>query len=73
MISDGIGGGATLPSGDPDGPAGPTKWSPTGSRVSPGGNGIAATPVGDGGTALRVWSWRLHVVLRSLMSRWLRF
>ncbi|MEK7824408.1 MAG: hypothetical protein AAB290_05145 [Candidatus Eisenbacteria bacterium] len=72
-ISDGSGGGASPPMGDPDGPSGPTKWAPTGGRLSPGGNGYAVTPVGDGGTAVRVWSWRFHVVLRSLMSRWLRF
>lgn len=69
----GGGGGTSPPMGDPDGPAGPTRKSPTGGRLSPGGNGYAVTPVGDGGTAVRVWSWRFHVVLRSLMGRWLRF
>ena len=59
--------------GDPDGPAGPSKKSPSGSRLSPGGNGYAAAPVGDGGRALSVWSWRYHVVLRSLISRLYRF
>jgi hypothetical protein len=72
LISDGNGGGTSLPSGDPDGPAGPTKRSPAGNGVSPGGHRFAATPVGDGGTAVHVWSWRFHVVLRSLISRWLR-
>ena len=57
-------------SGDPDGPGGPTKTPPSG--MSPGGGGDAVRPVGDGGAAMRVWSWRLHVVLRSLAIRWLR-
>jgi hypothetical protein len=66
-VSDSSGGG--LP-GDPDGPGtpnGPSKY-----RLSPGGNADAVRPVGDGSAALRVWSWRLQIVLRSLASRWLR-
>ncbi len=70
VIADPYGGGAP---GDPDGPLGPNKKSPTGDRLSSGGNGFAAAPVGDGGNALRVWSWQFHVVLRSLISRFYRF
>ena len=62
----------TIP-GDPDGPAGPNKKSPTGGRLSQGGNGYAAAPVGDGGKAWSVWSWRYQVVLRSLIHRLYRF
>jgi len=61
--------GGTGP-GDPDGPSGPNKKSPSGGRLSPGGNVYAAAPVGDGGKASSVWSWRFHIVLRSLIS-WL--
>ena len=70
-----IGGGAggSENSGDPDGPAGPNKRTPTGGRASPGGNGYAAASVGDGGVAARVGSWRFHVVLRSLISRFFRY
>lgn len=67
---DGNGGGAY---GDPDGPSGPNKRSPSGGRVSPGGNGYARTPVGDGGAVSRVWSWRFHVALQVLKTRWMRF
>lgn len=68
-VGDSSGGGL---SGDPDGPGGPNKPQPTGYRLSPGGNTDAVRPVGDGSAATRVWSWRFHVVLRSLASRWLR-
>jgi hypothetical protein len=72
-ISIGDGSGGSGPMGDPDGTLGPSKGSPSSGRRSPGGKGYAVTPVGDGGTAVRVWSWRFQVVLRSLMSRGLRF
>jgi hypothetical protein len=71
-VSDSSGGG--LP-GDPDGPGtpnGPNGNGPSKYRLSPGGNADAVRPVGDGSAALRVWSWRLQIVLRSLASRWLR-
>jgi len=71
-VSDSQGGG--LP-GDPDGPGGPSGPNgngPSKYRLSPGGNADAVRPVGDGSAAMRVWSWRLHIVLRSLASRWLR-
>ena len=64
------GGGTTSPKGDPDGPSGPTKRSPAGRGISSGGNFYAATPVGDGGAAVSVWTWRFHVVLRSLVRGW---
>jgi hypothetical protein len=61
-------------SGDPDGPGGPSKRSPTGGRrLGSSGGFYAVAPVGDGGAVMGVWSWRLHVVLRSLLSRWTRF
>ncbi|MEK7331264.1 MAG: hypothetical protein AAB113_10735, partial [Candidatus Eisenbacteria bacterium] len=44
-LSIGEGGGESS-MGDPDGPGGPTKGSPTGIRPSPGGNDNAVTPVG---------------------------
>ena len=60
--------------GDPDGPGGPSKEPPAGGRRLATKGGIyTAAPGGDGGTVMRVWSWRLHVVLRSLLSRWVRF
>ena len=58
--------------GDPDGTQGPGKRAPAPNRASPGGNGHAAASVGDGGSALRVWSGHFHVVLRSLISRFYR-
>jgi hypothetical protein len=69
LVSDGSGGGL---SGDPDGPGGPNSPTPGRYSLSPSGNANAARPVGDGSAAMRVWSWRLHIVLRSLASRWLR-
>ena len=71
VIGDPSVGGGGEP-GDPDGTGGPGKRWPTGGRRSAGGSHYAVTPVGDGGTAMRVWSWRLHVVLRSLISRYSR-
>ncbi len=71
-VGDG-GGGGSNDAGDPDGPSGPTKRAPSGGRVAPGGNGFARTPVGDGGAASSGWGWRFHVVLRTLLIRWLRF
>lgn len=68
----GGGEGGTYP-GDPDGPSGPNKKVPPSGRVSPGGNGYAAAPVGDGAKASSVWSWRYHAVLRSLISWLYRF
>jgi hypothetical protein len=71
-VSDNSGGG--LP-GDPDGPGSPNspgKDGPSKYRLSPGVNADAVRPVGDGSAAMRVWSWRLQIVLRSLASRWLR-
>lgn len=77
-ISDGdtgsSGGDTTGPRGDPDGPGGPTQRMPSGRAVSSVGSGIyASRPAGDGGSALSVWTWRLHVVLRSLLRGWIRF
>ena len=69
----GLGGGGSPPMGDPDGPAGPNKYSPGVGRLSTGRNGSGVTAAGDGGTARRVGIWHLQVVLRSLMSRWVRF
>jgi hypothetical protein len=71
-VSDGGSGGL---SGDPDGPGGPNSSSPNGPgkyRLAPGGNTDAVRPVGDGSAAMRVWSWRFHIVLRSLVGRWSR-
>ena len=68
----GTGGGGGSPGGDPDGPAGPSKRLPRGSRVTPGGFGYAMTSVGDGGRADGVWVWRFHVVLQALISRYSR-
>ena len=65
-------GGSGDPGGDPDSPAGPNKRGPGNGRVSPSGYRYTATAVGDGGSASSVWVWRFHVVLRSLMSRYLR-
>jgi hypothetical protein len=73
ITPDGGSGGAP-PAGDPDGPSGPGKKSPTGGYVHTGGTGfMAVTSVGDGGPAWRVWSWRFHVVLLSLRARYFRF
>jgi len=67
-IGDSEGGGD---GGDPDSPTGGSR-SPVIGRIAPGGYQRAATSVGDGGPATSVWVWRLHVVLQSLMSRYLR-
>jgi hypothetical protein len=65
-----LGGGA--PQGDPDGPAGPTKKAPGSGTLTPGGRSLKST-AGDGGTGWwSVWMWRLHVVLLSLTSRFIR-
>ena len=71
VIDDGSGGSS--PSGDPDGTAGPGARIPTGGRTVRPGNRLAAAPVCDGGTSLGVWSWRFHVALRSLISRYYRY
>ena len=68
-MGDGGGGGA---GGDPDSPTGGGNRSPGYGRAAAGRYQSAVTPVGDGGSATSVWVWRLHVVLRSLMSRYLR-
>jgi len=71
VIDDGgnLGGGS--PAGDPDGPAGPTKRQPASGSIRPGMSYRVST-AGDGGTGWSVWSWRLHVVLQSLFSRYFR-
>lgn len=66
-IEDGSGTG-----GDPDGPLGPGKRGTGFGRSSPGRYQGAATSVGDGGRVSSGWIWRVHVVLRSLMGRYIR-
>jgi hypothetical protein len=66
------GGGAPDPGGDPDGTAGPGRGGPGYGRMVPGGSRHATTAMGDGVSARSVWVWRLHVVLRSLLSRYSR-
>lgn len=70
-IEVGDSGGGASEGGDPDSPTGGGR-SPGLGRVAPGVSQGAVTTVGDGGPATSVWIWRLHVVLRSLMSRYLR-
>ena len=70
MMFDGGSGGD--PGGDPDGTAGPGKRGPGSGRMAPGGHRYVATSVGDGGRVSSIWMWRIHVVLRSLMSRYQR-
>ena len=72
-IGDGSGGGGSVAAGDPDGPAGPNKRAPVGGRPVRSSILSAAPSVGDGGTALRVWMWRIQVALLSLRARGLRF
>lgn len=60
------------PGGDPDGPAGPNKYAPAGGRASRQVYRYTAGPAGDGGS-VGVWSWRFHVALHSLISRYVRF
>ena len=69
VIADPTNGGGN---GDPDGPAGPSKQAPPKGRVVNMRNPYAAAPVGDGSSAASVWSWRFHVALRSLISRYIR-
>lgn len=65
--------GGMSPAGDPDSPSGPGKRNPsTGRVISPGNDGVVAPVVGRG-TSLSVWSWRVKVVLQSLISRSSRF
>lgn len=66
------GGPGSPPAGDPDGPAGPTKSGPSYGRATPGSSRYAGISMGDGASARSVWVWRLHVVLRSLLSRYSR-
>jgi hypothetical protein len=68
-IDDGSGGD---PRGDPDGPLGPGKRGTGFGRSSPGRYQGTATHVGDGGRVSSGWIWRVHVVLRSLMGRYIR-
>jgi len=63
------GGGPT--GGDPDYPTGGGR-TPGYGRAVPGTSQDAVTTVGDGRPATSVWTWRLHVVLRTLMSRYFR-
>ena len=57
--------------GDPDNP-GPSNRNPSPGRLSPVRGYDHATSVGDGGSVTSVWMLRFNVVLRSLMSRYLR-
>jgi hypothetical protein len=68
----GGGGGTTTPRGDPDGPGGPTKSSSDGGGTSSGRTIHVVASAGDGGTAVSVWTWRLHVVLGSLTKGWFK-
>jgi hypothetical protein len=63
-------GGGPDPGGDPDGSVGPGRSGPGYGRMRPGGSRHATTAMGDGVSARSVWVWRLHVVLRSLLSRY---
>ena len=67
-VGDGSGGGD---GGDPDSPT-PGGRAPGFGRAVPGASQSAVTTAGDGSPATSVWIWRLHVVLRTLMSRYLR-
>jgi hypothetical protein len=64
--------GGTSPGGDPDGPAGPSRQAPAKGRAMHQQPRYAAAPVGDGSSVASVWSWRFHVALRSLISRYVR-
>ena len=66
-------GGTQGPAGDPDGPAGPNKRAPGGGRTVRNGMGYTVTPVGDGGSVLSVWKWRVQLVLQVLKIRVSRF
>jgi len=67
------GGPGSPPGGDPDQPVGPSKSGPGYGRATPGsGRYATAASMGDGVSARSVWVWRLHVVLRSLISRYSR-
>lgn len=70
VITDPVGGSS--PGGDPDGPAGPSKQAPVKGRSIRQVNRYTAVPVGDGSSVASVWSWRFHVALQSLMSRYIR-
>lgn len=67
-----IGGTDPDPGGDPDGTAGPGKRGYGYGRAVPGGERYGTTAMGDGVSVRSVWVWRLHVVLRSLLSRYSR-
>ena len=69
-ITIGDNGGGSPPAGDPDGPAGPTKRI---GRSVRNGTGYAAPSVGDGGSVMSVWKWRIQVVLQALRIRSARF
>ena len=64
------GGGGTGTKGDPDGPSGPTQRLPGGRRGVSDVGGFTAASVGDGGAAAGAWSWRIHVMLRTLTKGW---
>lgn len=67
------GGGAPDPGGDPDGTSGGGRNKGPGyGRSLPDGSRHATTAMGDGVSARSVWVLRLHVVLRSLLSRYSR-
>lgn len=72
VISDGgdTGGGGGPPRGDPDGPGGPNKSSAIRGGKLPGKTIVVVTSVGDGGTAVSAWTWRLRIVLKSLTKGW---
>jgi len=70
-IEDSDGGGGAGDGGDPDSPTGGSR-SPGYGRAVPGGSQYGVTTVGDGSSSASVWKWRLHVVLRTLMSRYFR-
>lgn len=71
-VYDGGSVGGDAPAGDPDDPAGPTKRLRSGSGSLRPGMGYRVAIAGDGGTAWSVWSWRIHVALLSLFSRYFR-
>jgi hypothetical protein len=69
QVGDGGGGGSD--SGDPDSPTGGSRRTGYG-RAVPSASPATVTTVGDGSPVTSIWTWRLHVVLRTLMSRYLR-
>lgn len=70
IIGDDAGrGGSGSESGDPDAPSGPDRRSVTPGRGARSGYTRTAVPVSGASGALRVWTWRIQVVLRSLRTR----